>query len=265
MAHDRFDPEVVDAVGDSPLTPPSHPPHLVPPVALPPAADEAASGVTGAAPAGGAGGTRGVRGADPRVGHVGVGRRVAVTVAAVVVVAVCVPTAWLLRDVVRGTVAADRGAADPGAAVVEYFRAGPLGGFGADDIRFGHMLCASRRNALRTQAAGVAADVHRAAANHDAELLHADTSDDRVIVDGDRASVTTLVSLVFSTNQPGAPFLVGSQHAWTFRLVEQGGWRVCEVSAPRICGTVLNCDPPAPSSAPAGSAPRGAARLRGVS
>jgi hypothetical protein len=75
----------------------------------------------------------------------------------------------------------------------------------------------------------------------------------KVDATGDRAIVTTNVALDFSIDQPslGIHYWRATTPPWTFGLVKDDGWRVCQVEAPDLCATAVRCTPrPTPSPSP---------------
>jgi hypothetical protein len=152
------------------------------------------------------------------------------------------------------------GAANPGAAVNIYFLSGPMGGFGGfgradDSIDFDRVLCDERRDELHEQAASFAATLDRP------RFQEIEAFDDQVTMAGDRATVVTQVQVSFAGSDPNRIITYTSKPVpWTFHTVNvDGRWRVCQVDAPPICGTLINCNPapavpatatPSPSPSP---------------
>lgn len=139
--------------------------------------------------------------------------------------------------VVRGTVAADRGAgsaiaAADGWVVALSYGNPPPGGY----------LCPDQFDALRRQAAELRKTIERHGRGN---AVKVGSRDWREQVTGDRAEVTAEVYLMFSA--PGDPLtMVGSAHRWTFRTERYGGlragWKLCQADVPELCGTHLRCD-----------------------
>lgn len=174
----------------------------------------------------------------------------------------------LLRAMPTGTFATfavdygPTGQANPGAAVNAYFESGPLGGFGglgraADSIDFDGVLCASRRDQLRRQAAAFARDLDRPGV-----LRIEPLAGDQVTIHGDTATVVDRIQVSATDGTPGSTLTYHSTPViWTFQTVDDG-WRVCQVDAPAICGSLLRCNatpdsttPPSPSASPSDDLP----------
>jgi hypothetical protein len=134
------------------------------------------------------------------------------------------------------------GAACPTCAVLAYVGTGPLGGWTADEAAFSRVLCPERRGTLVAQADAMARDLREGLAGSGMSLFDVVTTGDRVSVAGNRATVETRVAFQFTVGTGGTDFLRSTPRPWTFDLRGgDGGWRVCRVTAPPICGAVLRC------------------------
>ncbi|MDQ7906849.1 hypothetical protein RB614_20245 [Phytohabitans sp. ZYX-F-186] len=178
------------------------------------------------------------------------GRRVVLAVlggsAAMLLCAVPVGTLWTF-----GVDHGPAGAECPECAVTVYLAAGPLA-VAPNELAFRRLLCDGRRDELGGQAAAMARDVEAAElAAGGVQLLKAEADvPSSVDVNGDRAAVAVDVALKFTfrDRQPGGA--TGTQigaGAWTFTLVQDDGWRVCQVDAPVLCQTVLRCEAAPPT------------------
>ncbi|MFD2768401.1 hypothetical protein [Micromonospora eburnea] len=158
--------------------------------------------------------------------------------AAVIVVAlVCLGRpAW--RAVV-GTVEAVRGETTPIAVANAYLEAVFESG---DDLGIDRCLCTEGRDDLLREARDLREQVKRQAVFD----IKIESSDWRT-TDSD-GTVSALVNLQFTQIDPttGNVVLVeGSPHEWRFHTRQErrvgGGWKVCRVDAPPLCGTYLRC------------------------
>jgi hypothetical protein len=157
---------------------------------------------------------------------------------------------------IRGLTTARLGG-PPGTAVNAYFQFGPMGGFArlgrGDDIDLDPVLCAARRDQLHRQAEAFASDLNRPGV-----LRIEPLPGDQVTTHGAEATVVSRIQVSATDGTPGSTLAYHSTPAtWTFRVVNDGGWRVCQVDAPTICGSLLRCGPtldsttsPSPSPSP---------------
>ncbi|TDB69730.1 hypothetical protein [Micromonospora sp. KC721] len=61
-------------------------------------------------------------------------------------------------------------------------------------------------------------------------------------------TVSALISFQFTLIDPttgSATFMKGSQHEWRFQETQErgidGGWKICRVDAPPLCGNHIRC------------------------
>lgn len=158
-------------------------------------------------------------------------------VAGIVGAAVLAVGAAVAGVVVRGTLAAERGAenaiaAADGWVVALNYGQDPPGGY----------LCPDRFDGLRRQAAELRQTIDRHARGN---TVRVGSRDWREQGNGDRAEVTAEVYLQFTA--PGETLTVaGTPHPWRFTVERFGGigagWKVCQVDPPELCGTHLRCD-----------------------
>ncbi|GFJ80093.1 Rv0361 family membrane protein [Phytohabitans houttuyneae] len=145
-------------------------------------------------------------------------------IAAVVLCGAPLATAWTFA-VDHGTT----GAECPECALTTYFTAGPLGGYARDDLAFRHLLCPDNRARLATQAHDMAATLAALTTG----LFKVEAQPATTEVNGQRATVTAKAAFTFAdTADAGATRITVMTTPWTFNLVNDDGWRICEVTAP---------------------------------
>ncbi|MGC5330666.1 hypothetical protein [Micromonospora sp. DT62] len=163
--------------------------------------------------------------------------RLPAAVAAAAILAACLaaPVGWAAVK----TVAADRGEATPVAAAHAYLLA-VFNGSG-EELGIRRCLCDSRQSELLTEARALRAEFARV--NTDAKVESADWKS----LDSD-GNVSALISFRFTLIDPttgSVTFMKGSQHEWRFQATKErgidGGWKVCRLNAPPLCGTHLRC------------------------
>jgi hypothetical protein len=148
-----------------------------------------------------------------------------------------------------GIFAVDHGASGaecPECAVTTYLASAPFAGYASDELAFGRVLCDGRRDELQRQADVMAHEVRAVSSS----WQKVSSSDELVSVDGTTVSVSARVSLDIAAGEQQSAGVTTWRYdlgSWTFAMVEDDGWLVCGVDAPRLCGEVLNCDPPAPT------------------
>lgn len=160
--------------------------------------------------------------------------RAAVVTAVACAACLAVPAGWA---VVR-TVDAGQGEETPIAAANAYllatFQAG--GGTGVD-----RCLCDAHRSELLRQVDRMRDEV--AASGADIKIEAADWTE------GDPSgTVSARVNFRFTYVDPAngrVTFIKGTSHEWRFKTKKergiQGGWKVCRVDAPELCGNHLRC------------------------
>jgi hypothetical protein len=151
-------------------------------------------------------------------------------------------SAFGLFAVERGPTGADC----PECAVTTYLASAPFAGYGSDQLTFGRVLCDGRRDDLQRQADLMARDARAVSSS----WQKVSSRDELVSVDGAKATVTARVSLDVEAGQHQSAGVTTWRYdlgSWTFAVVEDDGWRICAVDAPRLCSEVLNCDAPVPT------------------
>lgn len=115
-------------------------------------------------------------------------------------------------------------------------------------MTFDTVLCSPRRAELHAQANGFSRDAQAATRVSGNSFVKAQTvAGGQTSVTGDQATTVVGVTLEFSPvqRQAGDPLVYRSApHIWTFHLVRDHGWRVCQVDAPALCTDVLTCSAP---------------------
>jgi hypothetical protein len=161
--------------------------------------------------------------------------RTAVALATILAACLAVPVGWAAVK----TVEADRGEATPVAAANAYL----LAVFDGSDDELGirRCLCGSRQSELLTEARALRAEL--AKVKTDAKVESADWKS----LESDGA-VSALISFRFTLIDPNTgsvTFMKGSQHEWRFQATKErgvdGGWKVCRVYAPPLCGNHIRC------------------------
>ena len=156
-----------------------------------------------------------------------------------VIVAVGVPVGlW----VVGGTLRASQGAASPAAASEAVL--GSLGPYADDDLStVERYLCPDVVAELRQRLQEMRGQLE-ATPDGDVRL---DGSDFLTTTEGGTATVRVRVAARFSTVDASGQVILsrGEAHEWVFRA-QQGsglrkGWRICDFTAPALCGTYITC------------------------
>ncbi|WP_433388697.1 hypothetical protein [Micromonospora sp. KLBMP9576] len=144
-----------------------------------------------------------------------------------------------LRQGFMKTVEAARGEETPVAVANAYLRAVFETGDSADINR---CLCGDNRDELFQQARALRKQVEP----HAAFGVEVETSDWHTIDSDD--TVSAFVSVRFTQIDPATGAVTstgGTAHKWQFRTTKErgpsGGWKVCRIDAPPLCGTHLRC------------------------
>ncbi|MEU4779473.1 hypothetical protein [Micromonospora sp. NPDC023633] len=163
-------------------------------------------------------------------------RRRAAVVAAVAFAVACIGAP--IRQAVIGAVEAGRGEKTPAAAVESYL----LAVFEPDDNPdINRCLCSDNRDELFREAR----DLRKQVEPHATFGVKVETTDWHT--DDSDGTVSAMVDLRFTVIDPqtGGVTFTGATHRWRFQTTEErgisGGWKVCRVDAPPLCGTYLRC------------------------
>ncbi|RLK24641.1 hypothetical protein DER29_2558 [Micromonospora sp. M71_S20] len=162
-------------------------------------------------------------------------RRRATIAAAVVFAVACIGAP--VRQAVTRAIEAGRGEKTPAAAAEAYL----LAVFQPDDNPdINRCLCGDNRDELFRQVRDLRKQVEsRVTFGVRIETTNWQTDDS----DG---TVSAMVDLRFTEVDPsGSVTFTGATHRWRFHTTEEGGisggWKVCRVDAPPLCGTYLRC------------------------
>ncbi|MFG1779016.1 hypothetical protein ACGFIR_00205 [Micromonospora sp. NPDC049051] len=161
-------------------------------------------------------------------------RRRAAVAAAVAFAVACI--AAPIRQAVTRAIEAGRGEGTPAAAAEAYL----LAVFQPDDSPdINRCLCGDNRDELFRQAR----DLRKQVASQATFGVRVETTNWHTDSDG---TVSAMVDLRFTEIDPtGNVTLTGATHRWRFHTTEEGGlgggWKVCRVEAPPLCGTYLRC------------------------
>lgn len=156
--------------------------------------------------------------------------------ALVVVVAAClaVPAGWAVVK----TAEASKGEATPIAAANAYLLA--VFAWGGDGLGVDRCVCDSRRDELLKEAAHMRDQVTGADTGIKVEASDWTTKSGGVV----SAQVSFVFTDVDATNGQTL-FYKGTAHEWRFHTKQErgidGGWKVCRVDAPPLCGNHLRC------------------------
>ncbi|MFD2767246.1 hypothetical protein [Micromonospora eburnea] len=161
--------------------------------------------------------------------------RAAVAAAVVLVSCLAVPVGWAAIE----TVEADRGEATPVAAANAFL----LAVFNGSDDELGirRCLCDDRESELLTEVRAWRTKV--AAAKSEIKV----ESSDWKALDSDGIVSATIAFRFAQVDEitGGVTFISGSRHEWRFHAKRErgigGGWKVCRVDAPPLCGTHVRC------------------------
>ncbi|MEU5949623.1 hypothetical protein ABZ793_29265 [Micromonospora sp. NPDC047465] len=161
--------------------------------------------------------------------------RAAVAVAVALAACLAVPVGWAAVK----TVEADRGEATPVAAAHAYLLA-VFNGSG-DELGIRRCLCDDREAELMAEARAWRAEV--AAMNSEIKVESADW---KTVGSDGTVSATIAFRFTLTDQATGSvTFVRGSEHEWSFRVKQErgvgGGWKVCRVDAPPLCGSHLRC------------------------
>ncbi|MFE0530625.1 hypothetical protein ACFW0V_23815 [Micromonospora parva] len=160
--------------------------------------------------------------------------RLAIIAALLATGCLAVPAGWAVVK----TAQAGKGEADPIAAANAYLLAAFAeygDGFGVE-----RCLCDSRRDDLLEETSRM-----RGVIKATGRSIKVESSDwKRVDSEG---TVSATIKLRFSeVATDGRPiFVVGAGHEWRFKTKQErgidGGWKVCRIDAPPLCGTHIRC------------------------
>ncbi|MEU9505414.1 hypothetical protein AB0D32_03915 [Micromonospora sp. NPDC048170] len=161
-------------------------------------------------------------------------RRRATVAAAVAFAVACIGAP--VRQAVMEAIEAGRGEKTPAAAAEAYL----LAVFQPDDNPdINRCLCGDNRDELVRQAH----DLRKQVESRVTFGVRIETTNWQTDSDG---TVSAMVDLRFTeVDRTGSVTLTGATHRWRFQTTEEGGisggWKVCRVDAPPVCGTYLRC------------------------
>ncbi|MFY1597115.1 hypothetical protein [Micromonospora sp. WMMD737] len=161
-------------------------------------------------------------------------RRRAMIAAAVAFAIACIGAP--VRQAVTRAIEAGRGEKTPAAAAEAYLLAvfQP-----AENPDINRCLCGDNRDELFRQAR----DLRKQVESQVTFGVRVETTNWQTDPDG---TVSAMVDLRFTEVAPsGSVTFTGATHRWRFHTTEEGGfgggWKVCRVDAPPLCGTYLRC------------------------
>lgn len=168
--------------------------------------------------------------------------RLALVPATLVVILVAVAAWWFVKPLVSETLQAGQGAPCPKCAADDYIRNGPLGTLGGDDLLFERSLCHNERDKLKRQAHDFA-NAYRAAAQRYNTSPRLEIGVGTENVNGDKALLA--MPITHNLERLGGIIDARHKHTWQFEVVNENGWRVCNVTMPDVCADLVNCEGPA--------------------
>ncbi|MEV5690706.1 hypothetical protein [Micromonospora globbae] len=161
--------------------------------------------------------------------------RAAVAVAVILASCLAVPVGWAAIK----TAEAGKGEPTPIAAANAYLLA--TFAWGGDGLGVDRCLCDSRRAELLEEAEQMRRQLASAGPGVKVESAGWKTIDSTGLVSAQVSFVFTEVDAVSGRTL----FYKGTAHEWKFHTKQErgidGGWKVCRVDAPPICGTHIRC------------------------